>query len=77
MTNLWVVEWSKRQCAIHVQLLEYSLENARERFLRNEGPPNDYEALFVGKRDEADAFANVIRATVHMRSEIKREDVNN
>ena len=65
--ELWVVEWSCRQRAIHMQKLKYSLQKARNRFHDDQPPPNDYEALFVGSRAEAEIFAGSIRPELNRR----------
>ncbi|UXC37337.1 hypothetical protein [Cupriavidus gilardii] len=72
-TGLYVVEWSKSQCQLHVQPLELFLRRSRARFVADDAPPNDYEIVHVGDRKSADLVADQMRPIVAERYERKRK----
>ena len=62
----WVLCWSQRQNALHVETLERHASSNREAYAENRA--GDYRLLLVGSRDEVDATANSIRATMAQRA---------
>ncbi|MGE6498634.1 hypothetical protein ACQKFX_29220 [Cupriavidus metallidurans] len=65
--ELYVVEWSKSQCALHIQALKDSVRAARLRFANDEPPPNDYTIIYVGDEEGAHEVARQLRPTVAAR----------
>lgn len=70
-TGLYVLEWSQSQNALHIQPLDKSLRDARERFSVNKAAPNDFTILFLGEQDEVQKMAESIRPLLHSREELK------
>lgn len=64
-SDRWVLCWSQRQNALHVETLERHASSNREAYADNR--PGDYRLLLVGTRDEVDATANSIRPTMAQR----------
>lgn len=70
-TGLYVLEWSQSQNALHIQPLDKSLRDARERFSVNNAAPNDYTILFLGEHEEVQQMAESIRPLLLSREELK------
>lgn len=63
--GLWVLLWSQRQNAFHVEPLPSML--ARNRAAYADNKPGDYRVLHIGYREEVDATADACRATIQAR----------
>lgn len=70
--NVWLLEWSKSQQAVYIQPLFQAVNKAAQRFSNDQAPPNDYEAIFAGTREECDALASKVKAIL-LRREHERE----
>ena len=66
MTDLYVLEWSKKQGMPHVQPLERTLSNNRKAYMDNRAV-NDYVPLAVGTLEEMHIAADAIRPTLAAR----------
>ena len=66
-SDRWVLCWSQRQNALHVETLERHASSNREAYAENR--PGDYRLLLVGTRDEVDATASSIRPTMALRAD--------
>jgi len=62
----YVLLWSQRQNALHVEPLERHLSLNRQAYRDNTG--GDYRLLFIGTREEVDQAADAIRNTIRERS---------
>ena len=65
--QLWVLEWSQSQNALHIQPLEKTLAFNRRLYANDTKCINDYRVLHVGSRDECEAMANSCRQTLRAR----------
>ena len=72
--NVWLLEWSKSQQAVHIQPLRCAIDRAAARFMEGEGPPNDYEAIFAGTREECDAMSHKVHRVIDARAKRKEEE---
>jgi len=63
----WVLAWSQRQNALHVETLERHMQLNREACVDNR--PGDYRLLRIGTRAEVDATANSIRPALRRAAE--------
>lgn len=72
MTNLWVLEWSQRANAFHIQKLEHTLSFNRKLYTENTKTSNDYRILHVGTHDECDAAAEAARSTIQTREQLQK-----
>lgn len=59
MTDFWVVEWSKKQNALHIQELRVAMETNLSAFIGNESI--DYIQLYQGSREQCDRMIVQIR----------------
>tara|TARA_R110000782_G_scaffold268695_1_gene365630 strand:- start:57 stop:275 length:219 start_codon:yes stop_codon:yes gene_type:complete len=59
MTDNWVLEWSKRQNAFHIQEEQRAVEKNLNNLLNNEG--SDYITLCIGSRTKCDRAADKYR----------------
>ena len=59
MSDQWVLEWSKRQNAFHIQEVAGMVEKNLNAMLNNQG--GDYIVLCVGTRGEVDKQADRFR----------------
>ena len=66
MTDLYVLEWSKKQGMPHVQPLERTLSNNRKAYM-DDRAVNDYVPLAVGTLEEMHIAADAIRQTLAAR----------
>lgn len=66
MSEQWVLLWSHRQNALHVEPLNEMLSRNRQAYSVNAG--GDYRPLIVGTRDEVDTAANSVRGTMAQRA---------
>ncbi len=64
--ELWVLAWSQRQNALHVETLHRHTELNREACAANRA--GDYRLLFVGSRSEVDSAAEKLRPTLARRN---------
>ena len=71
-TDLYVLEWSKKQGMPHVQPLERTLSNNRKAYM-DDRAVNDYVPLAVGTRDDMLIAADAIRPTLMARRPDKAE----
>ena len=71
-TDLYVLEWSKKQGMPHVQRLEYTLSHNRKAYMEDKAV-GDYIPLAVGTFDEMSAAADAIRPTLMKRRPDKAE----
>ena len=60
MSDLYVLEWSKKQGFFHIQKLDDVLAANRQAFEENKSL-NDYHMLSVGTREEMSALADELR----------------
>lgn len=58
-TEVYVLLWSQRQGALHVETLDDHLQANRRAVLNN--TPGDYRAVHMGNRAEVDAWAELLR----------------
>ena len=65
----WVLLWSQRQNALHVETLERHASSNREAYADNRA--GDYRLLLVGTRDEVEATAAAIRPTLAQRESLR------
>lgn len=73
-TELYVLEWSKKQGMPHVQRLEYTLSHNRKAYMEDKAV-RDYIPLAVGTFDEMSAAADAIRPTLEKRKSERPEPV--
>ena len=59
MTDLWVLEWSSRQNAFHIQTAETSVERNLVNMIRDQS--TDYITICIGTREECDSPADRFR----------------
>ena len=71
-TELYVLEWSKKQGMPHVQKLEETLSANRLAYMEDKAA-NDYIPLAVGSFDEMIDAADAIRPTLAKRRPEKAE----
>lgn len=57
--EMWVLLWSHKQNALHIEPLERTLELNQRAYTDNK--PGDYRLLFVGYREDVDAAARSCR----------------
>lgn len=62
MDDLWVLAWSQRQNALHIEPLQRHTSLNREAYADNR--PGDYRMLLVGAKADVDATAASIRPTL-------------
>lgn len=60
--GMWVLLWSHKQNALHIEPLEVTLTLNRRAYTENK--PGDYRMLFVGYREDVDAAARTCRSTL-------------
>ena len=65
MTEQFVLLWSQRQNALHIETLEQHTSLNRRAYAENS--PGDYRLLLVGTRAEVDATAASIQPTLQQR----------
>lgn len=65
--NLWVLEWSQRQNAFHIQRLDKTLSFNRRLYAEDKNCLNDYRVIHVGEKDTCEAMANACRQTLRDR----------
>lgn len=65
MTEQWVLLWSQRQNALHVETLDRHTSLNRTAYAENR--PGDYRLLLAGTRAEVDTTAASIRPTMEHR----------
>lgn len=65
--NLWVLEWSQRQNAFHIQRLDKTLSFNRNLYAENKNCMNDYRVIHVGQKAECEAMADACRHTLRDR----------
>lgn len=73
-TELYVLEWSKKQGMPHVQPLERTLSNNRNAYMDNRAV-GDYIPIFVGTFKEVSDAADAIRPTLEKRHPERFETV--
>ena len=66
----WVLLWSQRQNALHIEPMDAMLSANRNAYRDNR--PGDYRLLFVGDKETVDAAADAMRSTMADR-EVGRE----
>ena len=66
MIEQWVLLWSQRQNALHVETLAQHTSTNRAAYA--DDAPGDYRLLLVGTRAEVDATAASIRPTMLRRA---------
>ncbi len=64
-TEQWVLLWSQRQNALHIEPLEHMLKMNRQAYRDNKG--GDYRLMLIGARAEVDATADSLRSTMAQR----------
>jgi hypothetical protein len=62
MTEPYVLLWSQRQNALHIEPLEFMFTNNRNAYRDNRG--GDYRLLLIGTREEVDATCDSMRSTM-------------
>jgi hypothetical protein len=62
MTEQWVLLWSQKQNALHIEPMDRMLTINRNAYRDNR--PGDYRTLFIGPRDVIDAAADAMRSTM-------------
>lgn len=60
--EMWVLLWSYKQNALHIEPLERTLALNRRAYTDNK--PGDYRLLFVGYREDVDAASRACRNTL-------------
>jgi hypothetical protein len=73
MSDLYVLEWSKKQGMPHVQPLNETLSRNRRAYRENASVNSDYIPIAVGTMDEMLASAEGIRGTLAARRPDKAE----
>jgi hypothetical protein len=63
----YVLEWSKKQNAFHIQPVEKTLASNQQKFIED-GQINDYHVLFVGEKQTCETMAENWRERLTMRS---------
>jgi len=66
MKNQWVLEWSQKQNAFHIQPLSASLARSQEMFLENK--THQYITLMVGEKNICEKMADDHRHRLDERS---------
>jgi hypothetical protein len=62
MTEQWVLLWSHKQNALHIEPLSLMFTNNRNAYRDNRG--GDYRLLLIGTREEVDATCDSMRSTM-------------
>lgn len=62
MNERWVLLWSQRQNALHIETLDTMYTNNRNAYRDNRA--GDYRLLLIGTREEVDATAESLRNTI-------------
>lgn len=60
--GMWVLLWSHRQNAFHIEPLQVMLSNNRAAYADNKG--GDYRVLHIGYLEDVEATAGACRATL-------------
>lgn len=68
MSDVYVLEWSKKQNVPHVQPLESTLSKNRQAYRENDAV-NDFVPLAIGSLDEMLAAADGMKPTLIKRSQ--------
>lgn len=71
--GLYVLEWSKKQCATHVQKFDDTLKTNRIKYMNDECA-NDYIQIAAGSLDEMLKTSESIRKTLQERQERMKHD---
>lgn len=66
MSDLYTLEWSKKQGFFHIQKLQYTLSTNQQAFAENR-TLNDYHLLGVGTSAEMSAMADKLRNELYAR----------
>ena len=64
--GLWVLLWSKRQNAFHVEPVDRMLASNRTAYTGNKG--GDYRALHIGYLEEVESMRDSCNQTLAMRA---------
>lgn len=65
-TDIWVLLWSKSQCALHIETLDRTFRANAEAFSQDRRM--DYVVLMAGDRELVDEIADLVRPTVMRRA---------
>lgn len=68
-TEIWVLLWSKSQCALHIETLDRTFCTNAAAFADDRRM--DYVVIMAGDRELVDAFADRLRPTVNNRAEAR------
>ena len=66
-SELWVLEWSQRQNALHIQQIHKTLDFNRKLYVDNKKAANDYRVVHIGSRADCEAMAASCRQTMEAR----------
>lgn len=72
-SDQWVLEWSARQNAFHIQTLSETLSTNRRWYSENLTTTNDYRILLVASKDECHLAADNARRTLQERESAQKD----